>query len=93
MKWSPFPFDDETDMFDAPYEAFEDKIESKGIKQAGAEQCQAQQSLSQQPLAPSQVPTSWELVTQQLPTSWELTEALQDLKTTILGVGCMVRGV
>ena len=32
------------------------------------------------------------LVTHQLPTSWELAEALQDLKTTILGVG-RVQGV
>ena len=56
-------------------------------KQAGPQhqQCQDQQSLSQLPLAPSQFPTSWELVTQQLHTSWELTEALKDLKTTILG--------
>ena len=55
-------------------------------KQAGAQQCQDQQSLSQLPLAPSQLLTSWELVTYQLPTSWELAEALQDLKTTILRV-------
>ena len=33
MKWSPFPFDDETDMFEAPHEAFKEENESKGSKQ------------------------------------------------------------